>query len=155
MELASSVFTEGGAIPAKYTCDGERDINPPISWKNIPAGTVSLALIMDDPDVPKVLKPDGIFDHWVLYDIAPTTTKVGEGEVPGTLGANGAGASAYTGPCPPPQYEPSTHRYVFVLYALKTTLGLAPGTSKPKVLSAMQGNVLAQAQLIGTYKKKL
>jgi len=155
MEITSSAFAEGGMIPSQYTCDlPSGGKNPPLSWSDVPAGAVSLALIMDDPDVPKALKPDGVFDHWVLYDINPATKGVGEGEQVGTAGANGAGANAYTGPCPPREYEPSTHRYIFVLYALDTTLGLPPGTSKHKVLAAIEGHVLAQAQLIGTYKKK-
>ena len=108
---------------------------------------------MDDPDVPKVLRPDGVFDHWTLFNIPSTTTEIPEGGTAGTEGKNGAGNSRYTGPCPPAQYEPSEHRYFFKLYALDTELSLPEGASKADVLKAMEGHVLGQAELIGKYKR--
>lgn len=152
MKLSSAAFAEGASIPAKYTCDGGQ-ISPPLTFGGAPKGAVSLALIMDDPDVPKALKPDGVFDHWVLFNIPPATAGFAEGESAGTPGNNGAGKPQYTGPCPPPQYEPSEHRYVFTLYALDQMLALDPGASKSEVLEAMQGHILAQAQLVGRYKR--
>ncbi len=150
--LSSTAFTDGATIPAKYTCDGE-SVSPALSISGVPEGTVSLALIVDDPDVPKQLKPDGVFDHWVLFDIPPATKEIPEDGSAGTAGVNGAGADAYAAPCPPPQYEPSEHRYVFTLYALDATLGLPAGASKSDVLFAMKGHVIAQTELIGRYKR--
>src|SRR3989338_2196321 len=145
--ITSSAFEQDGRIPSKYTCDGDRTINPPLVFSGVPESAKSLALIMDDPDVPKVLHADGVFDHWVLFNIPPSTTEIPEGGSAGTPGGNGAGKNAYTGPCPPPQYEPSEHRYFFKLYALDTELPLKAGASKADVLKSLEGHVLAQAQL--------
>lgn len=153
MKLTSPVIVNEGPIPSKYTCDGQRDLNPPLSITGVPEGAAALALIVEDPDVPKQVKADGMFDHWVLFNIPPDTTEIGEGEAPGTQGANGAGQNAYTGPCPPPQYEPSMHRYIFTLYALDEELTLSEGTSKEDVRTAMLGHMLEEAHLIGTYRK--
>lgn len=151
--LKSPVFENGASIPSRFTCDGE-NMSPPISWSGVPDGTKSLALIADDPDVPKILKPDGVFDHWVLFNIPPETTEVTTGGTAGVSGGNGAGKNQYTGPCPPPQYEPSEHRYFFRLYALDTMLALPEGASKEEVLAAMQGHIIAQAELMGRYKRQ-
>ena len=153
LSITSSAFEQNGRIPSKYTCDGDRTINPPLVFSGVPEGAKSLALIMDDPDVPKVLHADGVFDHWVLFNISPATREIAEGKSAGTAGANGAGISAYTGPCPPPQYEPSEHRYVFVLYALDSELSLKEGASKAEVLKAAERHVIQQAELIGKYKR--
>lgn len=157
-KLVSSAFADGDSIPSRFTCDalpvGGTPHNPPLSITGIPEGTRSLALIVDDPDVPKALRPEGVFDHWVLFNMPATTTAIGEGEVPGVQGANGSGVAAYAPPCPPPQYEPSEHRYVFKFYALDAMLSLPAGAGKAQVEAAMEGHVLAQAQLIGTYKRK-
>lgn len=153
--LKSPAFENGGRIPAKYTCDGDRAMNPPLQFFGVPEGAKSLALIMDDPDVPKQLRPDGMFDHWVVFNIPPTAAGIAEDEaVPGTQGVNGAGSNAYTGPCPPPQYEPSEHRYFFRLYALDAELPLREGAAKQEALRAMEGHVMEQAELIGKYKRK-
>ncbi len=108
---------------------------------------------MDDPDVPRVLRPDGVFDHWILFNIPPKTVEIAEGGTVGTAGKNGTGGNRYTGPCPPPQYEPSEHRYFFRLYALDMNLSLKEGSMKGDVLKAMEGHVIGQAELIGKYKK--
>jgi len=152
--LTSLTFIANGSIPSKYTCDEDRSLSPPLSIAGVPAGAKSLALIMDDPDVPKQLRPDGVFDHWTLFNIPAGTREIPEGGSVGIAGANGAGNNAYTGPCPPPQYEPSEHRYVFTLYALDSMLALQAGASKKEVIAAMQGHILDQTQLIGKYKRK-
>jgi Raf kinase inhibitor-like YbhB/YbcL family protein len=95
-----------------------------------------------------------MFDHWVLFNIPPTTTEMAEGAGVGVSGVNGAGKNEYTGPCPPKQYEPSEHRYFFKLYALDVELQLAVGATKSAVEAAMNGHILGEAQLMGKYKKK-
>jgi Raf kinase inhibitor-like YbhB/YbcL family protein len=160
MELTSTVFENGGPIPAHYTCDGA-GTNPPLTISGVPAGAVSLALIMDDPDVPKQLKPDGVFDHWVLFNIPPGITSIPEDmhadAVPGVHGANGRGVLGYYGPCPPPQYEPSEHRYMFTLYALDAELDLEEGATKGDVQEAMkraEGHIISTTTLIGKYRRQ-
>ena len=154
LRLTSSAFENGGMIPARFTCDEDRTINPALSITGVPEAAKSLALIMDDPDVPKALKPAGVFDHWVLFNILPTTNGIPEGGSAGVAGANGAGQNTYTGPCPPAQYEPSEHRYFFKLYALDATLPLSAGASKADVEKAMQGHIIAQTELMGRYKRR-
>ena len=153
MEITSPAFENGERIPAAYTCDGDRLLSPELAFSGVPAAAQSLALIMDDPDVPKVLRPDGNFTHWVLFDIPPETTLIPEGGTIGTSGVNGAGGTGYRGPCPPPEYEPKTHRYFFELYALDTVLDLPEGASKEDVEAAMDGHILDIAELVGTYSR--
>lgn len=153
MKLTSPAWSEGGFIPSKYTCD-EQNVSPPLKIEGIPEGTKTLVLIMDDPDVPKVLKPDGVFDHWVLYNIPTTTTSFDEGTISGNSGANGRGKAEYTGPCPPTNYEPTTHRYVFTLYATDLpTLNYFAIPTKSQVLQAIEGHVLEKATLLGRYDR--
>jgi Raf kinase inhibitor-like YbhB/YbcL family protein len=151
MQLTSSAFSEGATIPAPYTCDG-KNVSPPLKWSGVPAGAKSLALIADDPDAPM-----GTWVHWVLYDVPATTTELSEDlaksqHVAGgaTQGLNSFKHLGYGGPCPPPG---KAHRYFFKLYALDTTLELKPGASKKDVENAMQKHVLAEGQLMGTYKR--
>jgi len=142
--LTSSAFSNNGRIPDVYTCKGQ-DINPPLSLQGIPQGAKSFVLIMDDPDAPM-----GTWDHWVVWNIPPTTTEIHEGEEPqGVAGKNSWGRTGYGGPCPPS----GTHRYVFKLYALDTMLNLKKGETKREVEQAMQGHILAQTQLVGLYSK--
>jgi Raf kinase inhibitor-like YbhB/YbcL family protein len=150
MSLTSTAFAAGESIPPKFTCDGE-NVSPALQWDQPPAGTQSLALIMDDPDA-----PSGMFVHWVYYDLPPTSRGLPEGVAAGdkpspggTQGNNGAGRSGYTGPCPPS----GTHRYFFRLYALDTRLDAAAGLTKDKLLQAMGGHILAQAELMGVYSR--
>lgn len=150
--LSSSAFRQNGSIPPRYTCDGEQ-MSPPLSIAGTPSGTLSLALIAEDPDVPKQLKPDGTFLHWLVYNIPPAVTEMLEGTQVGTQGQNGSGKPGYTGPCPPTQYEPREHRYIFMLYALDTMLNLPEGATKDQVLAAMQGHVIAETRLVGVYQK--
>jgi hypothetical protein len=150
LQLTSKAFQQGVAIPSLYTCDG-KDISPPLEWKDAPAGTKSFALICDDPDAPA-----GTWVHWVIYNIPPGATALREGmpkdaKLPdGSLhGVNDFGRTGYGGPCPPS----GTHRYYFKLYALDSTLLLPPKASKQRVEEAMEGHLLAQAELMGTYRR--
>ncbi len=145
MKITSSAFENNGFIPARYTCQGE-DINPPLSWSDIPRGTESLALIVDDPDA-----PDGAFVHWLVWNIALDTQEIAENSVPeeAVEGANSGGQPSYMGPCPPS----GTHRYFFKIYALDTKLSLPAGEDKEILRETMEGHVLGRAQLIGRYQK--
>lgn len=154
--LTSSDFENNGAIPSAYTCDGQGG-SPQLSIAGVPAGAKSLALIVDDPDIPAVAKERlgaGEFVHWVLFDIPPASDGIPADGSMGVAGANSAGKNAWAPPCPPPQYEPSEHRYVFTLYALDATLGLPAGASRAQVLHAMEGHIVASTQLVGRYKRK-
>ena len=152
LTLTSPAFTHESIIPARFTCDGESN-NPPLAFRGVPENAKSLALTMEDLDVPKELKSDGVFDHWVLFNMPPTTADVDEGGSPGVGGANGRGKSNYTGPCPPPNYEPKEHRYFFRLYALDAMLNLKQGASKDEVLKAMKGHILEQVEIMGRYSR--
>jgi Raf kinase inhibitor-like YbhB/YbcL family protein len=150
-ELKSTAFAAGSAIPALYTCQG-KDISPPLAWSGVPNGTKGYALICDDPDAPIVT-----WVHWVYYNIPPSVISLPEAftknEKPASGGIHGKssfGDFGYGGPCPPW----GTHRYFFRLYALDTMLNLEPGVKKKEVIKAMEGHVLATAELMGTYKKK-
>ncbi len=149
MQLRSSAFEEGGKIPRKYTCQGE-DINPELEISGVPAGAKSLVLIVDDPDVPEWVRKDKLWVHWVVYDIDPEATRIGERASDlGIFGKNTSGERRYMGPCPPDR----EHRYFFKLYALDTKLGLAPGATKSEIEKAMAGHTLAECQLMGLYQK--
>ena len=144
MKLTSSEFSNDGAIPSEYTCDGS-NINPQLSISDVPSNAKSLALIMDDPDAPV-----GVWDHWVVYNIPASTKEIPKGKEPqGTAGRNSGGRSGYVGPCPPS----GTHRYFFKLYALDTTLNLPEGLTKKDLEKSMQGHIIAKAELMGTYKR--
>jgi len=153
MQITSTAFQNAERIHEKYTCDGDRFLSPPLSITGVPEATQSLVLIVDDPDVPKALRADGNFTHWVTFNMPPTTSLIREGEAVGLLGVNTRGEPHYTGPCPPPEYEPSTHRYFFKLYALDTILDLAEGASKDEIEIAMAGHFLTTAELMGTYSR--
>ena len=152
IQLTSPAFTEGSTIPVKHTCDGE-DVSPLLSWSGVPQGAKSIALIADDPDA-----PHGTWVHWVLYALPPDITGLPEG-VPatettpqgGTHGTNYFKRSGYGGPCPPPG---NPHRYFFKLYALDNELALRAGARKDDLLKAMDGHILAQGQLMGTYRRR-
>jgi Raf kinase inhibitor-like YbhB/YbcL family protein len=151
MNIESSAFQPNGLIPEKYSCEGH-NINPPLDFKDVPQNTKGLVLLMDDPDVPKNLKPDGVFDHWVIYNIPPETSAIVENTLnsPGVFGKNGRGEPKYTGPCPPDR----EHRYFFKLYALDTILNFPEPPDKAAVEKAMEGHIISQAELIGRYPKK-
>ena len=144
MALASPAFNAGEPIPTKFSCDGE-DISPELDWFGIPEGTVSMALIMDDPDAPM-----GTWVHWVLYNLPMDLSGLREGMTGvGLDGSNSWGETGYGGPCPPS----GTHRYFFKLYALDTDLDLDPGADKGALEEAMEGHILGQAELMGTYTR--
>ena len=142
LRLISTVFSHNGHIPPQYTCEG-KNINPPLKVENIPDGTKTLALIVEDPDAPK-----GTFDHWVVWNISPNEA-IAEGTNVGITGTNGFGKTGYGGPCPPS----GVHRYFFKLFALDNELQLMPGAGKKDLLDAMGGHVIASAELMGLYQK--
>ena len=149
MQLTSSVFEDQGLIPLKYTCDGE-NISPPLNISGVPSGAKSLVLIMEDPDVPKTIRPDGMWDHWVVFNIPTEVNDITEGfNPPGVMGSNTRGDLSYGGPCPPDR----EHRYFFKLYALDKILDLQVGASKADVEKAMEGYIIEKAELMGRYER--
>lgn len=148
MKLTSRAFKEGEKIPRKYTCQGV-DISPPLEISGVPKGTKSLALIVDDPDVPVRIRKDGLWVHWVLFNIPPDTTAIEEGVAVGIVGQNTSKENRYMGPCPPDR----EHRYFFKLYALNTLLKLPEGATKDEFLHAIKEHVVAHAELMGRYEK--
>ena len=143
LTVKSPSFESNKSIPKKYTCD-DQSINPPLTIEGTPKETKSLALIVDDPDA-----PSGTFDHWVVWNIPPSTSKIAEKTAPGTEGLNGMRKPGYTGPCPPS----GTHRYFFKVYALDTELNLGAKSTKRDLEKAMQGHILAKGELIGLYRR--
>ena len=149
-QLSSSAFAAGQPIPGQYTCRG-KDISPPLSWGEPPKGTQSFALTCDDPDA-----PGGVWVHWTIYNLPGNTRALLEGlPTDGQLpdgsrqGLNGWRQTGYRGPCPPS----GTHRYFFRLYALDAPLNLPAGADKQQLTKAMEGHILLQAELRGTFKK--
>ncbi len=150
IEVRSADFVNGSSIPRRYTCDGA-NLSPQLEWQTPPVGAKSFAFVMDDPDAPSD------FVHWIVYNIAPGAHQLPEGASPhGSLpagsqeGATSFGHSEYGGPCPPPG---KPHHYFFRLYALDLRLDLPPGATRQQLEAAMNGHVLAQGQLVGTYQR--
>lgn len=154
LTLSSTAFHHQSSIPSLYTCEGQ-DISPPLSWSELPEGTQSLVLIVDDPDAPDPAAPKMTWVHWVLYNIPPSATSLPENvrsrDLPeGTKeGLNNWHRTGYGGPCPPI----GRHRYFHKLYALDTVLSLGGRPDKDQVVAAMEGHVLEEAVLLGTYLK--
>jgi Raf kinase inhibitor-like YbhB/YbcL family protein len=154
LHLVSSAFDHNGAIPVRFTCDGE-NVSPPLAWSGIPPATKSLALIVDDPDAPDPKAPRTVWAHWVLYNLPPTSAGLPEGVVPrdlppGTLqGLNDWKQAGFGGACPPT----GRHRYFHKLYALDAVLPDLGMPTKAKLEKAMQGHILGEAQLVGTYAR--
>lgn len=154
LKLTSSAFGPNGSIPSKYTCEGN-DVSPPLQWSGSPEGTKSFALIVDDPDAPDPKAPKMTWVHWVLYNLPPSASGLAEAVQKSALpagtreGLNDWKRTAYGGPCPPI----GRHRYFFKLYALDTVLPDLANPTKVQLEKAMQGHVLVQAELIGTYEK--
>jgi len=149
--LTSAAFLEGGRIPDRYTCTGE-DVSPPLKWEGAPEETKSFALVVEDPDA-----PGGTFIHWVLYNLPGSLTELPEGvprdeslESGALQGVNDFRTVGYRGPCPPPG---KPHRYFFILRALDVQLDLKPRATKAQLERAIQGHVLAEAKLMGTYSR--
>jgi Raf kinase inhibitor-like YbhB/YbcL family protein len=149
VDLFATSFNSGERIPVEHTCDGENN-SPALRWAGLPEGTQSLALIFDDPDAPR-----GAFSHWVVYNMNPDLESL-ERSIPagerlsriGMQGRNDYGNVQYEGPCPP---RGSEHRYYFRLFALDTELDLMPGATRAQVMDAMEGHILDQTELIGSY----
>ena len=143
MQLASTAFEDEGVIPERFTCDGA-DISPALTLTDVPTDARTLVLIMEDPDA-----PGGTWDHWIAYDIAVVADIIEDiGEL-GTPGTNSWGQPGYGGPCPPS----GMHRYIFTMFAVDSNLGLDSGANKVQVLDALEGKVLAEATLMGTYSR--
>lgn len=153
--LRSSAFADGGEIPARHTCEGE-DVSPPLAWDDPPAGTRSFALVVDDPDAPDPRAPKMRYVHWVLYDIPETARELPEAVKPQALpagtrqGTNDWRRTGYGGPCPPI----GRHRYFHKLHALDAVLPDLGAPTRDRLEQAMEGHLLAVAELVGTYQKK-
>jgi Raf kinase inhibitor-like YbhB/YbcL family protein len=154
LTVTSPSFAAGAAIPVRHTCEGE-NISPALSWSGSPSGTKSFAFIVDDPDAPDPKAPQMTWVHWVVYNIPASLTKLAEGAAssgpPGGAlsGTNDWKHVGYGGPCPPI----GRHRYFHKLYAIDTVLPDLNGPDKASLLKAMQGHILAEGQIIGTYQK--
>ena len=145
MKITSSAFQESANIPRQFTCDGS-DTSPPLQIADIPSGAKSLALIVDDPDA-----PNGLFTHWMVWNIPPQAGAIAEGSTPkGVQGTNDFGKSGYGGPCPPS----GAHRYYFKVFALDRELDLPFGAKRGQVDAAMKGHIVAQGELMGRYSRK-
>ncbi len=149
MQLTSPAFKNGDRIPSKYTCDGS-NVNPELNISDVPLNARCLVLLMEDPDVPETVRKERMWDHWVIFNVPPRTSRIPENSQPsGIPGKNTDGNLNYQGPCPPD----CEHRYFIKLYALDQELPLLKGSSKKEVEAAMQGHILAEAQLMGRYER--
>lgn len=146
MKIESFAFKNGDEIPSRFTCDGE-NISPELIFKNVPKDTKSLALTLEDPDV-----PTGTWGHWVLWNIPPRTIEINQNNIPkgAVVGSNNANKNEYYGPCP----QNGLHHYFFKLYALDTMLTLDSNKKAQDLVDAMEGHIIAQAKLMGTYERK-
>lgn len=155
MQITSPAFESGSDIPKKHTCEGE-DVSPPLAWSDAPPGTKSFALVVDDPDAPDPAAPKTVWAHWVLYDIPADSTSLREAVTAKNLppgareGLNDWKKPGYRGPCPPV----GRHRYVHKLYALDVILPDLERPTKARLEKAMEGHVLAHAELIGGYRRR-
>jgi Raf kinase inhibitor-like YbhB/YbcL family protein len=145
LELTSPAFDDGEPIPTKHTVDGEGS-SPPLTWNYIPEGTRTLALIVHDPDA-----PSGDFTHWLAWNIDPAPGGLEEGVPAPGQGTNGFGRPGYAAPAPPEGH--GTHRYFHHLYALDTELDLEPGAAREQLQGAIEGHILDEAKLLGTYER--
>lgn len=149
MKLTSPAFENEGKIPSRHTCDGE-NVNPALSITEVPSDAKSLVLIMDDPDVPRDIREEGMWDHWVVFNIPPGEVEIREGQEPkGRHGLGTGNNTEYFGPCPPD----AEHRYFFKAYALDCELELPEKSTKRDVEAAMTGHVLDTAVLMGRYER--
>lgn len=144
MKIRSKAFQHNERIPKKYTGEGE-DVSPPLIFEDIPEGAASIALIVDDPDAPM-----GTFDHWITWNLPPDRTELEEDAEVSIEGKNHFEELSYRGPLPPPG---PVHRYFFKAFALDSSINLSEGATKEQLLDAMEGHILDQAELIGTYSR--
>jgi Raf kinase inhibitor-like YbhB/YbcL family protein len=144
MQIESPAFELNQTIPRRHTCEGE-NVSPPLKFTELPSGTKSLVLIVDDPDA-----PSGTFDHWIAWNIPGNVQELKEGAKVAEEGTNGFGETGYKGPCPP---KGKPHRYFFTLYALDSELDLPSGSSKMAVKNAMNGHILGNAHTVGLYQR--
>jgi Raf kinase inhibitor-like YbhB/YbcL family protein len=152
MRITSPAFKDKQYLPIQFTCDGE-SISPPLEFGDVPVNAKSLVLIMEDPDVPRDLKPNGMWDHWVVYNIPPTTTSIDTAHDPeGQLGLNSGGKTGYYPACPPT----GEHRYFFKLFALDSMLTFddPAAVTKKMVEDTMEDSIIDQASLVALYKRK-
>ena len=147
LELTSPAFKQGEKIPSKFTCDAA-GMNPALTFSAVPANAKQLVLTMHDPDVPRSLMPSGNFDHWLVWDLAPTSKGIAEG-AGASIGLNGMSKPGYLGPCPPDR----EHRYFFRLYAVDIPLEGQSFKDRAALEEAIKGHILAQAELMGRYEK--
>jgi Raf kinase inhibitor-like YbhB/YbcL family protein len=147
MKLSSPAFADGAPIPTLYTCDGD-NISPELHWSALPDPTISLALIVEDPDA-----PGGTFTHWIVWNLDPGKGGIGAGEVPdgAVQGRNDFGNIGYGGPCPPPGH--GVHHYHFRLYALLKELMLIEGSTVQQLRAVLDETTLGETELIGTYER--
>ncbi len=145
MKIKSPAFSENQLMPPTYACDGE-NISPPLEISDVPENSVSLALVMDDPDA-----PHGTFTHWLIWDIPPQTQEISENSVPETAlqGTNDGGQIGYMGPCPPG----GTHRYFFKLFALNRKLNLSPNIKRQEFEREMTNSIIAKSEYVGLYTR--
>ncbi len=150
MQLTSSAFKPGAAIPKRHTGEAE-DVSPPLAWRNAPEGTRSFAVICHDPDAPLIKDDNYGFVHWVLYNIPASVTALEEGSNGFTQGSNDFGSAGYGGPMPPPGH--GVHHYFFWVFALDQELALESGLSQPQLLAKIEPHVLGMNRLVGTYQR--
>jgi hypothetical protein len=152
LSVTSTAFAANAAMPAKYTCEGE-NTSPPLAWSDPPASAKSVAIVVDDPDAPDPAAPKQVFVHWVIYDVPPATKSLAEGQKNAPAGArdgkNDFGSAGWSGPCPPI----GRHRYFHKVYALDVVLPDLGLATKADLVGAMNGHVVAQGELVGTYQK--
>jgi Raf kinase inhibitor-like YbhB/YbcL family protein len=142
--VSSPAFAAGSAIPQRFTCDGD-DRSPPLGWSGLPATTVEIALVVDDPDAPR-----GTYVHWIVVGLDPASAELAEATVPpgGRQARNSAGKAAYTGPCPP---EGPPHHYRFTVYALQRPADVGDDASPETAIEAIEAAATARGRLVGTY----
>ena len=146
IQMSSNAFADGASIPKGHTCDGA-DVSPPLAWSAMPSGVQSLALVVDDPDAPR-----GTWAHWVVYGLSAELRNLPQDAsgISAIGGTNDFGNIEYGGPCPP---SGPAHRYYFTLYALDSALDLKQGATRSQLLNAMEGKIIAQGTLMGTYQR--
>ena len=150
LDVTSPAFKHMEVIPPEHTCDGG-DRLVPLAIAKVPPGSKSLAIIVDDPDVPTSLRADGNWDHWVIWNLPPSISSIAQGAIPPTAvqGKNSWGRNDWGGPCPPDR----EHRYFFKVYALDAMLDLDASSGKPELERAMEGHVLAKGEIVGRYDR--